>query len=133
MTKEFTKDGKVIATLTDGTLTVAEGVSEIPVGIFDGNKEIRKAVIKIFGCKVRSYAFRGCDELESIEVSTMILEEHAFSGCPKLSSAYVHTMYGDPKNIFDNPEQVAKINYNNLPCYYYVYDAEAKQDYIEVR
>ena len=37
MTKEFTKDGRVIATLTDGILTVEEGVEEISEGIFSGN------------------------------------------------------------------------------------------------
>ena len=132
MTKEFIKDGRVIATLTDGILTVEEGVEEISEGIFSGNCEIKKAVIDVFGCRIKANAFFGCEELESLKVSVMSIEERAFYGCPKLSSAYIHTMYGEAKNIFENPENVIRIG-ASVPSFYYVFDPEAKGDYLEVK
>lgn len=74
-----------------GTLTIPDGVTEIPSFAFHGDAKIKKVVIPQSVQKIGSYAFSGCKELTGVTFAEglQIIEEEAFSRCPKLTDLVV--------------------------------------------
>ena len=87
----YSADGtRIIAVLTSasGDIRIAEGVTEIPDGLFQNNDRITAIVISEGVTSIGWDAFRNCGNLTSITLPSTLetLGEGVFDGCDKLTS-----------------------------------------------
>ena len=87
----YSADGtKIIAVLANasGKLQIAEGVAEIPYGLFNNNDRITGIVVPEGVTKIADGAFSYCENLISVTLPSTLesLGENVFDGCSKLTS-----------------------------------------------
>ena len=90
----YSADGtQIIAVLTSasGDIRIAEGVTEIPDGLFEGNDRITSVVIPDGVTRIGNYAFNLCSSLIDIVIpeSVTSIGEEAFHNCNSLTSIVV--------------------------------------------
>ena len=87
----YSADGtKIIAVLANasGKLQIAEGVAEIPYGLFNNNDRITGIVVPEGVTSIGNYAFINCENLISVTLPSTLesLGENVFDGCSKLTN-----------------------------------------------
>ena len=87
----YSADGAKIFTVlatASGEIHIAEGVTEIPYGLFSGNSRVTNIVIPEGVTKIGDYAFSSCKNLTSVTLPSTLqsLPSNAFNGCDKLDS-----------------------------------------------
>ena len=100
----YSADGtRIIAALASvsGEVRIAEGVTEIPDGLFEGNSQITAVVIPEGVTSIGMDAFNGCENLTSVILPSTLetLEEGAFGGCRNLTN--IEDKSGKCLNIVD--------------------------------
>ena len=70
-----------------GNVEFAEGIMEIPMGLFDGNTRITGVVIPEGVTRLDWLAFRNCVNLETVQLPESLtrIEEEVFEGCQNLT------------------------------------------------
>lgn len=70
-----------------GNVEFAEGIMEIPMGLFDGNTRITGVVIPEGATRLDWLAFRNCVNLETVQLPESLtrIEEEVFEGCQNLT------------------------------------------------
>ena len=80
---------KIVAVLASisGNVEFAEGITEIPMGLFDGNTRITGIVIPEGVTRLDWLSFRNCVNLETVQLpeSLTLIEDSAFEGCQSLT------------------------------------------------
>lgn len=93
--KEYkNKNGEIIASLyEDGKLIVKSGVQEIPKGMFEKNKDIKKVILPNSVKTIGKDSFTDCQNLESIVIpeGVELIDEYAFYKCYKLNNVELPT------------------------------------------
>ena len=87
----YSTDGtKIIAVLTSaaGEVRIAEGVTQIPGWMFDGNSRVTSVIVPEGVTEIGDYAFRGCTNLTSVTLPSTLktLRDCVFQECPNLAS-----------------------------------------------
>ena len=76
----------VLASIS-GNVEFAEGITEIPMGLFDGNTRITGVVIPEGVTRLDWCSFRNCVNLETVQLPESLtrIEEEVFEGCQNLT------------------------------------------------
>ena len=96
----YSADGtQIIAVLASasGEIHIAEGVTEIPTSMFEGNKKITYIVLPESVTSIWNLAFGECTALTGIEIPEGVTKIWwgAFSGCEKLTSVTLPSTLND--------------------------------------